>query len=443
MMDRWMLIVVDNTTGSKKRSKLLRLGVNLFLSDKLFAALLVNPAVGLDGMPVLSSKVGELAVDDMAIHEGMELVKVEEGNHGVAVVLGVEVGVPEDGADQQAGVHGAGVQKTVGNLRDLAVGVFQVAEEVDNRVPNKHWAHPPEGKVLQSLHGSTKDEDHGKVPSNLAPGAMLDLGHNATFSAVVPLREAPFDATVVNSDSKGRVDDSSHTHLEGPEDIQESHEVSHAGHGDIAESRFFQLFAGVVTGELRVFVFVVGVGVVLLVHHTLMSSQFEAKASNKEETNVVVLLGLEGIAVEELVLPCKCKGLELKAKKGVEKQKGQRLRGTLQQAFIQLDVQGVNGIGRQGHDGQVGKEAFEALLVRLGHQPNQDSIIENAIALLAFAVLDIGPVFRVRVHGLQAVSIGLVVQQLGELGSGIIFERVGDDELGVSSKVNGFLVGRV
>ena len=361
-------------TGSKQKKKLLRLGANSFLSHELFFALLVDPAVGFYAMPVLSSKIGEFAVDDMAIHEGMELVKVEEGDHGVAVMLGMEVGVPENGTDEKAGVDGAGVQKTVGNLGNLAVGMFQVAEEVDNGIPNKDWAHPPEGKVLKPLLCSTKDEEHRKVPSNLAPGAMLNLAHNATFGAVVPLREAPFKATVVNGDSKGRINDSPDTHLEGPEDIQESHEVSHAGHWDIAEARFFKLFAGVVTGKLRVLVNVVGVGVVLLVHHALVCSQFEAKASNKEETSVVVPLGLEGVTVEEFVLTCKGKGLELKAIKGVENQEGQSLGGILQQACIQLDVQSVNGIRRQGHDAQVGKEAFKALLVRFGHELDQDSV---------------------------------------------------------------------
>lgn len=58
--------------------------------------------------------------------------------------------------------------------------------------------------------------------------------------------------------------------------------------------------------------------VVLLVHDTLMLSKLKAKYTSVEQTQIVDPLRLEGIAVEELVLACKCKALELESIKQVE-----------------------------------------------------------------------------------------------------------------------------
>ena len=55
--------------------------------------LLGDPTVGLDGGPVLRGEVVALVVNDVIVHQLVELVEVEERDHGVAVVLGMEVGV--------------------------------------------------------------------------------------------------------------------------------------------------------------------------------------------------------------------------------------------------------------------------------------------------------------------------------------------------------------
>ena len=310
----------------------------------------------------------------MSFHEGVKLVEVEKWNHGVAVVLGVVVGVPKDSSDEKAGMDSACVQQTVRHLVDFAVRVFQIAEEVDNRVTNKDWADPPEGKILQALFGLSKDNEHGNVPCNLAPSALLNLAHDAALSTVVPIVEAPLPAAVVNCLTKCWVGNSSNSHLEGTKDVQESVNVSHTCDGDISESWLFELFAGVVAGELRVLVNIVRIGMVLLVHHAFMSSKLECEAADSEETSVVEPLSLKGIAVEELVLSGKRKGLELKSIEGVKEQKSQYLQWVRKETFIKFDVQAMKCISRQGHDAQVGYQAFKTLGVRLGHELDQDTV---------------------------------------------------------------------
>ena len=54
----------------------------------------------------------------------MNLVEIEERNHGVAVVFAVVVGIPKDGTDEKVGADSAGVEETVGFLGDLAVSML-------------------------------------------------------------------------------------------------------------------------------------------------------------------------------------------------------------------------------------------------------------------------------------------------------------------------------
>lgn len=112
---------------------LLGLGANGGFVD---LALLVNPTTGLEACPVLTGEVSALIVDNMVVHQSVDLVKVEEWDHGVAVVLGVVVGIPEQCSDEQVGAHGASVQEAVGFLGHLTVSMFEVAEIVHNRVAN-------------------------------------------------------------------------------------------------------------------------------------------------------------------------------------------------------------------------------------------------------------------------------------------------------------------
>jgi hypothetical protein len=84
----------------RTRQILLGLGADSSLVD---LSLLVNPSAGPDAVPVVLGEVATLVVDNMSMRQGVDLVKVEEGDHWVAVVFGVEVGIPEDGADENVG----------------------------------------------------------------------------------------------------------------------------------------------------------------------------------------------------------------------------------------------------------------------------------------------------------------------------------------------------
>jgi hypothetical protein len=57
--------------------------------------LFVNPTTTLDGIPVRRSEVLAFVVKDVIVHQSMQLGEVEKWNHGVAVVLCVEVGFPK------------------------------------------------------------------------------------------------------------------------------------------------------------------------------------------------------------------------------------------------------------------------------------------------------------------------------------------------------------
>ena len=56
------------------------------------------------------------------------------------------------------------------------------------------------------------------------------------------------------------------------------------------------------------------------------------------------------------------------------------------------DLEPVDGVGRDSHDGQVFEQTLEALIVGLLHQLEDDAVGQDAIALLALGMLDIGPV---------------------------------------------------
>jgi hypothetical protein len=75
----------------------------------------------------------------------------------------------------------------------------------------------------------------------------------------------------------------------------------------------------------------------------------------------------------------------------------------------------IDGVGGHCHDGEVGKETSETLVVGLLHESNEDTIIEDTISFLSLGVLDIGPVFIMFVEVAQASSIGLLVEELAEL----------------------------
>lgn len=97
-------------------------------------SLLIDPSSRFEGGPVLDGEVVVFIMYDMVVHEFVQLVKVVERYHGVAVMLGVEVGIPEQDSDQQVGSNAASILETVGVSIDFTVGMLQVAKVVHNGV---------------------------------------------------------------------------------------------------------------------------------------------------------------------------------------------------------------------------------------------------------------------------------------------------------------------
>ena len=352
-------------------------------------------------------------VDDVIVHELVDFVQVEKWHHRVAVVLGVVVGVPQERADDDVGAHAAGVAKTVRLLGDLTVGVLEVAEIVDDRVSTENRGNPPEEEGLWVLDAD--EVDGGGVCGELGESGHLQLLHDATLLAVRPFLETPSRAAVVDRNAHRGEDDAASPALEGVRDVEELPEVGDAAVRDVAKGGVLELLARVVAGELGVLVDVVGVGVVLLVHDLLVSTKFEAEDSCQEETDVVVHLGLEGVAVKELMLSSESEALELEAVEEVQRNEHEELGWIVEDALVEwVDVQEMNGVRGERHDTEVDGQALEAFVVALLHQVDEDSIVEDAITLLTLAVLDVGPVLVVTVDLGKAVGVSLLVEHLGE-----------------------------
>jgi hypothetical protein len=225
---------------------------------------------------------------------------------------------------------------------------------------------------------------------DLTDGSILKITHDTTLGAVGPIFQAPASSTVVHWNAKGRVEDSTKTGLECVRDVQKLTNVCLAREWNISKGRIIHVFPVVAAASyLGVLVNVVCEGVVLLMHDAFMLSKFTAKDASVKETKIVYPLGLESVSVKKLVLAGKGKALKLETVEKVERNKDGELFKS-KTAFSEWEyLQSVNGIGGHCHDGKVRKEPLDAFCVGFFHETNQDPIIQDAIMLLAFRVLDI------------------------------------------------------
>jgi hypothetical protein len=63
-------------------------------------SLLINPASHFERGNVLDREVVNLFMNHMLIHELVQLVKIVKGHHGVAMVFGMIVGVPQENTNE-------------------------------------------------------------------------------------------------------------------------------------------------------------------------------------------------------------------------------------------------------------------------------------------------------------------------------------------------------
>lgn len=137
-------------------------------------------------------------MNNMLIHEFIDLVQVEKGDHGVTVMLGVKVGVPEQNTNEQIGSNTACVEEAVGIFGDFTVGVLEVTDVVDDGVSNQNRDEPPKGESRKALACTANGGKNSNVDQNLATGGELEFVHDTALFAVVKILEAPTSTTVVD-----------------------------------------------------------------------------------------------------------------------------------------------------------------------------------------------------------------------------------------------------
>jgi hypothetical protein len=169
--------------------------------------LFVDPTTTLDGIPVRRSEVLAFVVEDVIVHQSMQLGEVEERNHRVAVVLCVEVGFPKEQANHEVGLASPRVPKHVWILGHFAVGVLKVANIVHGRISNNDGNEPPKEELLQSQGCLSNGSKHDNITEELEDRKHLEVLHNTTLLTVCLGLHAPSHTTVVNRLAPSRIDD--------------------------------------------------------------------------------------------------------------------------------------------------------------------------------------------------------------------------------------------
>jgi hypothetical protein len=204
-----------------------------------------------------------LVVKDVCVHVLVDAAQVEKWDHGIAVVLGMVVRIPQQSSNDDVAPDASSVPQAVGLLGYFAVGVLEVAEVVDAWVPDEDWDDPPEEKGLDALPSPSQTEVDGKVERDLSYGSHLDCLHDTRLLGIGPVLETPAPAAVVDGDSEGRAEDFADAAFEGRINVEELSEVREAAKRQVTEAWVFELLPSVVARKLGVEVNVVGKRVVL------------------------------------------------------------------------------------------------------------------------------------------------------------------------------------
>lgn len=373
--------------------------------------LFVDPTATLDGIPVRRSEVLAFVVKDVIVHQSMQLGEVEKWNHGIAVVLCVEVGFPKEQANDEGGLASPRVPKHVWILGHFAVGVLKVANIVHGRISNNDRNDPPKEEQLSSHGCLSNGSKHDSITEELEDRKHLELLHNTTLLTVRLGLHAPSHATVVNRLPPSRIDEATQSASKREGHVYERLEELVSTRGDVSKHGILKFFTRIVACQLRVLVNIVGVGVVLFVHDAFVRAKLKAHGADNEENDVVDPLGLKGIAMKEFVLTGKSEALELKAIKDVERKKHSNLSRVLEDVLGEReDLQAVDGVRRGSENRKVGEEPLEAFVVRLLNQLENDTVVKDPITFLSLGVLDVGPVFALELA--QAIGITLTIEDL-------------------------------
>ena len=328
--------------------------------------LFVDPTTILDGIPVRRSKVLAFVVKDVIVHQSMQLGEVKKWNHGVAVVLCVEVGFPKEQANYEVRLASPRVPKHVWTLGHFAVGVLKVANIIHRGISNNDGNEPPKEKLLSAQGCLSNGSKHDNVTEELEDRKDLELLHNTTLLTVCLGLHAPSHTTVVNRLASSRIDEAKQSASKREGHVYECLEERVSTRGDIPKHWILKFLTRIVACQLRVFVYVVGISVVLFVHHTFVRAKLKAHGTDDEENSIVDPFGLPGIAMKKLVLTGKSEALELKAIKDVERKEHSNLSWVLKDDLVKReDLQAVDEVRRGSENRKVGEEPLEAFVVRL------------------------------------------------------------------------------
>jgi hypothetical protein len=326
----------------------------------------------------------------------------------------MKTGVPEQEANERIRSNTAGISKAVGVLGHFTVSMFEVTKIIHNRISKQDWNNPPKEHGLKTSCSASKDHKESDPMKDLNDGSLLQILHDARLFTVGPFVERPSGATIVHGNSTCREKDATQTTFESARDIEKHLDVSPSREGNVPKSRVFQCFSIIVAGELWILVNVVGKSVVLLVHDSFMLAKLAGKDTGVEETQVVDPLGLECVAMKELVLSSKRKTLELETVEKVKRDKDSELCKSQALCLEWKNLKLMDRVGGQAQNGKISEESLEAFIVRLLHEADQDTVVEQSVTLLALRVLDVGPIFTSVGDVLETIGISLAIEHLGE-----------------------------
>jgi hypothetical protein len=178
--------------------------------------------------------------------------------------------------------------------------------------------------------------EHNKVAEELEDHHHLEILHNTTILAVSLGLHAPSNTTVVDGPASSQIDDEmKQAATKGNGHVHKHHEELGAARGYTSKHWVLKFFVRIKACQLGVLVNIVGVGVVLLVHDVFVLIKLKADHADDEEGGVIdPLAGLPGIVVKELMLASKCKALELKAIKDVERKECCNLSSVLRTSWV-------------------------------------------------------------------------------------------------------------
>lgn len=153
-----------------------------------------------DHLPILPNEGLTLIVLNVIVHQLVQNWQIKKWDHGVGVVLGVEIRLPQQPPDEPIRLDSPRIVKLV--VREVAVGMFSVAEEVDRSVADDARCNPPKCQVAKSLPGVSERGEDYNVYCELEETPELQILEDGFVNVVAARLHAPADACVIGGDAE-------------------------------------------------------------------------------------------------------------------------------------------------------------------------------------------------------------------------------------------------